>query len=445
MAGNGSPDGQADPAAGYDIQDLPTRMRHGLKVDRRANNAWSCISDLLWKMKETGDASLIPNPAMRYDISRNRLWQTRRLANARLVGKTRIHKRIMTGWHAIMLDLLADRQPTIKDWSMLAEGDRQTRRVREYHPHLVRSMDGMTYELTHGPDGVTKTPLKTVREGTKDGRCQQITTSYSSPAILRDDFDLRTFADCSYMVRQGQFWEDALKGLSRWMESGNAIRRDGEWLVRHMVNNDIAMHVIFDNISREVEMRWFEGLGDGAKYEIAGRLNTEWEMVRYSKEELGACLNEMRDSFMVATEPPPGMRHAWQRGDKEISVDFDAIREMHEADLQIISMICEADGGLPHARRTLEYVMQPLAAEDAVKAVNKMAEFAAGFERRVPENLQKYMIEPDKMDYRARDIMLETIAMLGLSDSADERSAADAMIQGFHGRFGRHQYSKCCR
>ena len=66
-----------------------------------------------------------------------------------------------------------------------------------------------------------------------------------------------------------------------------------------------------------------------------------------------------------------------------------------------------------------------------------MAAFAADFEKRVPENLQKYMIEPDKMDHRVRDTMLETIAVLGLSGSADERSAADTMTLQLCRRFGR--------
>ena len=361
--------------------------------------------------------------------------------NPRLVDKTNIHKQMMMIWHAIMLDLLADRNVTVKDWSRQAEkDDRQARRAREYQPHMVQNTDGTVYLVTRKPDGTTITPLKIVRKDPKDKRCQQITTSYSSPALFRDDFDLKRFADYSYMVRQRRFWVDALKGLSRWMENGNAIRRDGEWIVRHMVNNDIAMHVIFDNLSLEFETRWFEKLSEGTRYKIAGRLNTEWEMVQFTKKELESSLNELRDSFVTDMKPPPGVSCAWQKDGKEIPLDFDGMKMRFEAYLGIIDGMAKANGGLRHPNQTLEYVPHPLAAKDAAKAVDEMAAFVADFEKNVPGNLQKYMIRPDKIDHRMRDIIQETIAILGLSDWDDERSAANAMLQRYCQLFVRSRH-----
>ena len=437
MAGKRSPDGPADPAAGYEDQDLFTRMRHGVTVDRRANNVWSGIVSQIMEMKETGVSSPVCHPAALYNMSRDRLWQTRRLANARLMDKPRIHGQIMMAWDASMLDLLADRQPTVKDWSKVAgKDDRQTRRAREHAPNLVQDMGVPTYQVVRGPDGTAKTPLKTARESKQDERLQPITTPYSSPAMLVDSFDLKRFADYAYVVRQKRFWKDALRVLSRWMGDGNAIRPDSEWIVRHMVNNDIAMHVIFDNISRELEARWFKGLSEQTRCEVAGRLTIAWETIPCTRGELEARINEMRASFIAATESPPGVSYALQMGDQEISMDIDAVRETYESYLQIMSHMIEANGGLRRPNMTLRYVPHALAAEDAAQAVDEMAIFAADFEGSVPENLQRYMITPDKMDQRVQDIMLEAIAELGMGDSADERLAADAMTKRFTQRFG---------
>ena len=436
MAGKRSPDGPADPAAGYEDQDLSTRIRHGVAVDRRANNVWSAILNQIMEMKETGALQICP-PAARYNISRDRLWQTRRLANARLLDKTRIHGQIMMAWDACMLDILADRQPTVKDWSKVAgKDDRQTRRAREHAPNLVQNMDMMTYQVIRGPDGTTKIPSKTVRDAPLDERLQQITTSYSSPAMLVDSFDLKRFADYAYVVRQKRFWKDALKALSRWLGNGNAIRPDNEWIIRHMVNNDIAMHVIFDNISRELEARWFQRLGDQTQYEIAGRLKMEWETVPCTKEDLEACQNEARDRFVAATKLPAGTSYALQVGDEEVPLDFDTMRKEYEVTLQIISWMAEADGGLRHPIKRLEYARQTIAGEDVAKAVDEMAIFVDSFEESVPENLQRYMIKPDKMDQRVQDIILEAIAEMRMGDSTDEWLAVDAMTKRFTQRFG---------
>ena len=161
------------------------------------------------------------------------------------------------------------------------------------------------------------------------------------------------------------------------------------------------------------------------------------KVVHCTKEEMEACMNESRDAFMAATESPPGTRYAWQKGDKEIALDFDRIRKTHEVTFQIITMMAASNGGLRYPHQTLEYVPHPLAAKDAIKAVDEMAAFAADFKERVPENLQKYMIVSDMMDSRTQDIMLETMAELGFSNSADEWSAADAMTHRFSKLFGR--------
>ena len=441
MAGNGSVDGPADPADGYEGQDLSTRMRHGVKVDRHNSIVNSYIFDSFGKARNPDDPGPPLDPGrFFYGASRNWLWQTRRQANAKLADKTNAHKQLMMCWSAVMLDLLADSQPTVNDWVRVAgKGDRQTRRAKRYAPHLVYDLDQIVKWVVHKQDGTcSTTPLKPVRESPKDERVQRITTPYSSPGAPRGEFDLRVFADHAYIKRQGKFWEGALMHLSEWMGNGSAIRPDSEWLVRHIVNNDIAMHVIFDNLSFACEVSWFERLSDKAKCEIAGRnVRTGYEMVPITKEESKAHMDEKMDWIRTVTDCPPGERYALRVDDEDIPINHAEMRKGMEAIVQIVREITDANGGLRHPTQALEYVPHPFTEEDAEKAVGELATFAVGFEEKVPENLKKYMIGPGKMDQRVQDIVLETMAVLGMSRSADERSAADAMILRFHKHFRR--------
>lgn len=441
MAGNGSGDGPADPADGYEDQDFSTRMRHGLKVDRHNSIVNSSILDSLCEARNSDDPGPPPDPGrFLYGASRNLLWQTRRQANARLANKTNTHKQMMMCWSAVMLDLLADSQPTVNDWVGVAgKGDRQTRRAKGYAPHLVHDLDQIVKWVVYKQDGTcSATPLKPVRESPRDERVQRITTPYSSPGAPRGEFDLRVFADHAYIKRQGKFWEDALTHLSKWMGDGSAIRPESEWLVRHIVNNDIAMHVIFDNLSFVCEVNWFERLSDKARCEIAGRLvRTGYETVPFTKEESKAHMDEEMDWIRTVTDCPPGERHALRMGDEDIPINHAEMRKGMEAIAQSVRAITDANGGLRRPVQALEHVPHPFTEEDAEKAVDELAAFAAGFEEKVPENLRKYMIGQDKMESRVQDMILETIAELSMSSSADEWSVADAMILRFHKHFRR--------
>ncbi len=426
MTGNPISDGPADPATGYEDQDLSERMRHGLTVDRQASNSMSWHTRQMWKAMGSKNHSLLFDSATPYRYSRGLHWWTKRQANAKLAGKTNIHKQMLMGCYAVMLDLLADRQPTVKDWNMLTgKGDRQTRREREYLPHLVHNYDGIYRLELRKPDGTsTFIPPKDARKSSGGKRVRKITTNYSLPRTGRYGFDLKSFTDPAYVARQRAFWEDALKGLSRWMEGGNAVRKGDEWLVRHMVNNDIAMHVIFDNLSLECETRWFEGLSAETQFEIAGGF---FEMPPRAKSETGAGRNEAVNSTRATADTRPGGSRANRKGDKGGRPPSAREEERARFTLRAISV----------TDRTRFYVPPALTDEDAAKAVDELAAFAADFEAKVPENLRVYMIGRDKMDCRVRDLILEAIAVLGLGSFAEERSAAEAMILRFHGRFRR--------
>ena len=417
MAQDDGSKGSADPAAGYEDQDLAERMRHGLTVDRRANNAWSWFTGQMWKSMGSKNSLLPSGSALFYRSNRNTQWWTKRQANAKLAGKTNMHKQIVLSGYAVMLDLIADRRPTVKDWKTLADkDDRQTRRAREYLPHVVHDANPAYRLVLYQQDGSrTIIPPEDPRKGSGDGRTGQITTPYSSQGMGRNGFDLKVFSDCAYIKRQRAFWEDALEGLSRWRDDGNAILKDSEWIVRHMVNNDIAMHVIFDNISLEYEARWFDGLGDEAKIEVAGGF---CHVPPYAQGETDAGPNEASNSAR-ADSLSPG---------KGAKVDY-----------RPIPLTEDADGCLHMPDQMGMYIPPAITDEDAAKAVDEMVAFVSNFEEKVPDNLRGYMVDQDRIEYRMQDLLLEAMAELGMSSFAEERSAANSMLLRFHEQFCRSQ------
>ena len=204
------------------------------------------------------------------------------------------------------------------------------------------------------------------------------------------------------------------------------------------MNNDIAMHVIFDNLSFACEVNWFEKLSDKGKYEVAGKLvRTGYEMVPITKEESKAHMDEFVDVIRAVTDCPPGERHALRVSGKDIPIDHAKMRKGMETVAQIVREITDANGGLRHPTQALEHVPRPFTEEDAEKAVDELAAFVADFEDKVPENLRKYMIGQGKMECRVREVIVDTIVELRMSSSVDEWLAAAAMTQRFHERFVR--------
>ena len=148
-------------------------------------------------------------------------------------------------------------------------------------------------------------------------------------------------------------------------------------------------------------------------------------------------MDEKMDWIRTVTDCPPGERHALRMDDEDIPISHTEMRKGMEAIAQSVRAITDANGGLRRPIQALEYVPHPFTEEDAEKAVGELAAFAVGFGKKVPENLTKYMIGQDKMESRVRDMILETIAEMSMSSSADERSAADAMILSVHKQFRR--------
>ena len=256
----------------YEDQPYSQRVQHGLTVDRQRNHFNAYIfNDMAENMKcaEDGRCRPLIKPSVMYGYYR-RFWNTKRTVNAKIADLVNIHKQMIELFRPILLDLLLDRQPTAKDWKRLSDkNEKQVRRVEEDYPHIVGQLKGGVKLLLRNEDGtVSVYPKRIVRKRNDDDRIKEITTAYSSPPLYATSFDQRVFADDAYVRRQRKFWQDGIRVLSKLLEEGYRVRKGQDWILHHIVNNDIALHVIFDNLSLECESRWLENLSENALREI---------------------------------------------------------------------------------------------------------------------------------------------------------------------------------
>lgn len=175
----------------------------------------------------------------------------------------------------ILLDLLMTVQPTVKDWQDLSVVNkdpitnenvytpidaRSTQRVMEYYPRIVFKFTGHQPLWLRNEDGShDKYPKWPIRkdQSTYDERLQSIATPYCLPAYL-GKLDTMVFTDVNYLVRLKKYWQDMLVILSEIMLKKGPIGPEMEWIVYHIVNNDVALYILFDNLSLEYELRWFQ-------------------------------------------------------------------------------------------------------------------------------------------------------------------------------------------
>ena len=259
-------------AGTYEDQPFSQRVQHGLAVDRRGNHSMAHFFNDAWesmKSTEAGHPRPLIKPGMMYKCYR-RFWNTKRSVNAKIADLVNPHKQMIELFRPILLDLLLDRQPTAKDWKGMSDkNEKQVRRTEEYYPHIVGRLKDDVKLLLRNRDGTFSAyPKKIVRKGNGGDRIKEITTAYSSPPVYPTIFDQRVFADDAYARRQRKFWHDAIRILSTLWEEGHKVRSGQYWLMYHIVNNDIALHIIFDNLSLECESRWFENLSEDAQREI---------------------------------------------------------------------------------------------------------------------------------------------------------------------------------
>lgn len=235
----------------YADQLIETRIRDGLAVDRSTfRSPIESFDPDSWH--ESSWSSI-------YCIVR-RGWTTRRHINKMLVDNKTVSEQINELVCPVLADMLCKETPTVKAWKQFSKKDKQIQRNKKRFPRLIQyDKDPKIIHEFH--DGSTNSfyqlPHRFERDvNLNDRRVERFTTPYSAtPNLTRHYFDSLSFMDAAYVTRQKQFWHEALRVLSSLMSGG--IRPEKEWLVYHIINNDIAAHVIFDNLSMECEMNWF--------------------------------------------------------------------------------------------------------------------------------------------------------------------------------------------
>ena len=252
-------------AGTYGDQPYGQRVEQGLTIDRGSNNSNACYDMILFAMR----AGKMPRNRLSllsgslYRLRRKNDWNTKRWANAQMAKRTNAGKHMINLFTPILLDTLSDDPPTARDWKSVSEkGEKQIRRTEEYYPHVVSKPNGgMRLILWEKDGGISAYPKRIVRDDVCDSRVAEIVTPYSRPTVSGASFDPRVFADEAYVRRERGFWKDALRVLSRWLEGGGRMRPQKGWLPYHIVNNDIGLHVLFDNLSVEYESRLLKALG----------------------------------------------------------------------------------------------------------------------------------------------------------------------------------------
>ena len=303
----------------YGDQPLSQRTQHGLAMDRYSNHYFAYLSTALWNAKEAtalGNPIPLIDPAMLYRTQRKLSWHTKRRVNAKIADLDNIHKQMIELLKPVLLDVFLGTQPTARDWKRLSGKDeKQTRRTEEMYQHVVRRSDNAHVLLREQDGTITAYPQKFDRGGNSDGRFKEITTEYSSPGAGHENFDLRMFADWAYVRRERRFWRDAVQILSRLLEDSR-IRSKKQWLIYHIVNNDIALHVIFDNISVECESRWLTNLGKESQLEICSGMPLPYDFtkdnakkaVREHERFVADFEKEIPDNLEKYAISPPKMR-----------------------------------------------------------------------------------------------------------------------------------------
>ena len=254
----------------YEDQLYVQRVEQGLTIDRSRNNSRAYLDMNLFEMAK----GKIPSDPLffltsLYRTRRKNDWNTKRWANARMVDLINPGKQMVELFRPILLDMLSADPSTLKNWkNSSGKDEKQVRRTKEYYPHVVNKPNRLRLELWEKDGSISTYPKRIVRDDVRDARVAEIATEYSRPPISSASFDPRVFADEAYIVREAQFWKNALHVLSKWLEDGGRIRPQKAWLPYHIVNNDIGLHVLFDNLSEECESHWLKTLDekDQAKF-----------------------------------------------------------------------------------------------------------------------------------------------------------------------------------
>ena len=235
----------------YEKQLFEQRANQGLEMDRSQLNFFHAFPGIGFANNDKDRMDAFSNMSMTMLYEMNRQNPTyRREVNARLVNLPKIHNDIINMAKPILLDIFKQSISTDKDWKSLSEIPGEN---RPSHEKTIRRRKAR-YKDVFPPFNIKE------KLSSKDKRVNLFTTSYSGPAFGTARLDTRNYVDYNYFNRLKKFWNDVLYILEEILNKFGPIKTEMDWFVYHIVNNDIGLHVLFDDLSFQSELSWFKTL-----------------------------------------------------------------------------------------------------------------------------------------------------------------------------------------
>lgn len=271
----------------YESQKLNQRVQQGLKIDRSAQNSLDQFFLNMFNLKNNKDLNAFSemNREMIFRTNRSVNNKFVREINEKIVDSPLVHDQLVELAKPVMLDLLMSVKPTKKNLKQIPitsnsqnesskksfPHDKSVRRSFAYFPNVLGESPGIRIRYRN-PDGTfeefPKIPNRD--DQTEDDHTQKnIFTNYSLEQI-RGSFNTQNYLDPNYLIRLKKFWKSMLRLLEEILATHGPLRKDMDWFVYHVINNDIGLHVLFDNLSMECESRWVKRLNVENEFQMAG-------------------------------------------------------------------------------------------------------------------------------------------------------------------------------
>lgn len=361
-------------SAEYARQPFDKRLRDGLLIDRSSRiTADGCIDSLLMmrhsggRQEEQARDRTSKKASRDLDDLTRTSWnsmyryqklldnfQFKRKVNAQIVDSTIVHEHIIRLAEPVLCDLLMPRRPTTKDLKNIPQNnasdddplthtraEKSVRRIVDYYPNIANTKPWFTLPRNKAESVLNEMwpwqkvwPMFTpVRK--KDGSCdvypklpnreipavsdhrlKNIITPYSFSQCGVARFDTKCYVDANYFIRLKKFWKAALNTTLQIMENFGPIRKEMHWFVRHIANNDVGLHVLFDNLSTECEARWFSRLDTPGRMRMADPFEAFLEPHEFTKNDIRQGVSELK-GFIKEFErmhiPSPLQQHRIQQ------------------------------------------------------------------------------------------------------------------------------------
>lgn len=215
----------------------------------------------------------------------------RREANRQVKGVEWVHNHIISLSYIILRDIFSAFQLTEKDLykpfdltpaspqirPRLYGDEREVRRlIREYYPQMFPRIVKPSYRMQKIIDEAEKSgkivlgpfrPSRPIREN--DERMHLIGTTYLRKSF-DEEFFMMDYADSLFVFRLEKYWAD-LKEIVVSIQKSEFVQEKFDWLLSQIVSNDYAVAKFLQDISTEVERRWFGNLTAESRTKMVSR------------------------------------------------------------------------------------------------------------------------------------------------------------------------------